>query len=63
MSEDNEKIIDGLNEEQWKERYIAYMKKHSDIEDWQADESASVAWDESTDESPEECADAELDLF
>jgi hypothetical protein len=55
-----EKIIAGLNESSWKERYIAYMKKHSNAEDWQCDESSSVAWDESTDETPEECAEEEL---
>lgn len=59
----DEKIIGGLNEGQWKERYIAYMKKHSDILDWQADESATVAWDESTDETPEECAEEDLSCY
>ena len=59
----DEKTVAGLNEEQWKERYIAYMKKHSDILDRQADESAAVAWDESTDETPEECAEEELSCY
>ena len=58
-----EKLICGLNEEQWKERYIAYMKAHSNAEDWQCDESATVAWDESTDETPEECAEEELSYW
>jgi hypothetical protein len=56
----DEKTIEGLTEEQWKERYIAFMKKHSDIEDWQADESADAAWLMAEDESPEESAETEL---
>ena len=63
MDEMDDKIIDGLNESQWKERYIAYMKAHSNAEDWVCDESAGVAWDESTDESPEECASEELSYW
>lgn len=56
----DEKLVDGLNKEQWTDRYIAYMKKHSNIEDVLAAEMADISWDESTDEAPEECAEAEL---
>lgn len=56
----NEKPIEQLAEEQWKERYIAYMKKHSDIEDWQAEETADAAWLMAVDETPEEAAETEL---
>ena len=59
----DEKIIDGLNREQWKERFVAYMKAHSNAKDWECDESASIAWDESTDESPEECAEEEMSCW
>jgi len=59
----DEKIVDGLNEAQWKERYIAYMKAHSDALDWQCDESADASWEGSTDESPEECAEEELSYW
>jgi hypothetical protein len=56
----DEKTVEGLTEEQWKERYIAYMKAYSDIEDWQADESADAAWLMTEDETPEESAWTEL---
>jgi len=57
------KTIHGLNEAQWKERYIAYMKAHSDAEDWECNECASMAWDEAIDETPEECAETELSYW
>lgn len=54
-----------LTEEQWKDRYIVYIMKHSDALLWQAEESAEVAWDyileNDGDESPEEDAQNELD--
>lgn len=59
----NEKLINGLNEEQWKDRFVAYMKKRSNIKDWQARESADIAWDESIDETPEECAQCEMECW
>ena len=58
-----EKTVAGLDEAQWKERYIAYMKAHSDALDWQCDESADVAWELSTDETPEECAEGDMSCW
>jgi hypothetical protein len=55
-----QKTVAGLSEEQWKERYITYLRKHSDILDWQGDEFADAAWNTATDETPEECAATEL---
>lgn len=54
------KTVNGLTYDQWTDRYIAYMKKHSDISDWQAEESADAAWDMAIDEMPEESAQTEL---
>jgi len=58
-----EKTIAGLNETEWKDRYISYMKSHSEESDLQWEESASIAWEESTDETPEECASEELSYW
>lgn len=63
------KTIEGqeLTEEQWKERYIAYMVRHSNAEPWQAEESADAAWDYVAsyggDETPEEDAQNDLDCW
>jgi hypothetical protein len=55
-----EKTINGISKDEWTKRYASYLKAHSNAEDWICEESASVAWDESTDENPEECAEEEL---
>lgn len=62
-SDERERTICGLNKEQWMDRFIAYMMKHSNSEYWQAEESADVAWDMSDDEDPEECAAEELSYW
>lgn len=55
-----EKLINGIAKEEWVKRYASYLKAHSNAEYWICEESASVAWDESTDENPEDCAEEEL---
>ena len=53
-------MSDVLTREQWRIRFVAYMTKHSDIIDWQADEIADAAFDMMVDETPEESAETEL---
>ncbi len=64
MTEQEQKIVDDMNEQEWKRIYAEYIMSHSNAEQWQADESADAAWEMAEDdESAEECAIEELSYW
>ena len=59
----DEKIIEGLKEDEWKDKFVSYLIKYSDIEAWEAREIADEAWNMAYDETPEESAETELSYW